>query len=82
MRGITRWRGFAASAAVPFSSIRQPTDAIGRTAVELLAEELDVWHRRHRAVVYTPELVIRQSTAGTASPAKHHTRTTARVLSG
>ncbi|MGP4033695.1 LacI family DNA-binding transcriptional regulator [Pseudarthrobacter sp. 1C304] len=55
---------FAASAVVPLSSIRQPTDAIGRTAVELLTEELDAKHPRHRAVVFTPELVVRQSTAG------------------
>jgi LacI family transcriptional regulator len=58
---------FAISAVVPLSSIRQPTDAIGRTAIELLTEELDVQHPRHRAVVFTPELVVRQSTAGTAA---------------
>lgn len=58
---------FAASAVVPLSSIRQPTQAIGRTAIELLAEELDAAHHRHRAVVFTPELVVRQSTAGAAA---------------
>jgi len=57
---------FAVSAVVPLSSIRQPTEAIGRTAIELLAEELDEAHPRHRAVVFTPELVVRQSTAGAA----------------
>ena len=57
---------FAVSAVVPLSSIRQPTEAIGRTAIELLAEELDETHPRHRAVVFTPELVVRQSTAGAA----------------
>ncbi|MFC7850115.1 LacI family DNA-binding transcriptional regulator [Arthrobacter sp. NPDC057388] len=60
---------FAVSAVVPLSSIRQPTEAIGRTAVELLTEELDAQHPRHRAVVFTPELVVRQSTAGAAAPA-------------
>ena len=55
---------FAASAVVPLSSVRQPTDNIGRTAIELLMEELDGQHPRHRAVVFTPELVVRQSTAG------------------
>lgn len=55
---------FAVSAVVPLSSIRQPTDDIGRTAIELLTEELDAQHPRHRAVVFTPELVVRQSTAG------------------
>jgi LacI family transcriptional regulator len=55
---------FAASAVVPLSSIRQPTEAIGRTAIELLAEELDAAAPKHRSVVFTPELVVRQSTSG------------------
>jgi LacI family transcriptional regulator len=59
---------FAVSAVVPLSSIRQPTEDIGRTAIELLAEELDSQHPGHRAVVFTPELVVRQSTAGAAAP--------------
>jgi len=59
---------FAVSAVVPLSSIRQPTDAIGRTAIELLTEELDAQHARHRAVVFTPELVVRQSTTGPEAP--------------
>jgi LacI family transcriptional regulator len=53
---------FAVSAVVPLSSIRQPTEALGRTAIELLAEEVEAQHARHRAVVFTPELVVRQST--------------------
>ncbi|WP_347108693.1 LacI family DNA-binding transcriptional regulator [Paenarthrobacter sp. S56] len=56
---------FAISAVVPLSSIRQPTEALGRTAVELLAEEQDSGGTKHRAVVFAPELVIRQSTSGT-----------------
>ena len=32
---------FAVSAVVPLSSIRQPTEAIGRTAIELLVEEVE-----------------------------------------
>jgi LacI family transcriptional regulator len=59
---------FAASAVVPLSSIRQPTDAIGRTAIELLTEELEAQHPWHRAVVFTPELVVRHSTAGADAP--------------
>jgi LacI family transcriptional regulator len=55
---------FAVSAVVPLSSIRQPTEALGRTAIELLAEELESDYPKHRAVIFTPELVIRQSTAG------------------
>ncbi|MFJ4227679.1 substrate-binding domain-containing protein, partial [Paenarthrobacter nicotinovorans] len=54
---------FATSAVVPLSSIRQPTEALGRTAVELLAEEQESNGTKHRAVVFTPELVVRQSTA-------------------
>ncbi|VXC01249.1 Bacterial regulatory s, lacI family protein [Arthrobacter sp. 9AX] len=53
---------FAVSAVVPLSSIRQPTEALGRTAIELLAEEVESGHPRHRAVIFTPELVVRQST--------------------
>ncbi len=56
---------FAVSAVVPLSSIRQPTEALGRTAIELLAEELESDQPKHRAVIFTPELVVRQST-GTA----------------
>ncbi|HWT34153.1 MAG TPA: LacI family DNA-binding transcriptional regulator [Microbacterium sp.] len=57
---------FAAAAVVPLSSIRQPAQLIGATAVELLLG-LDVdaesdGARRH--VVYRPELVVRASTAG------------------
>jgi LacI family transcriptional regulator len=53
---------FAVSAVVPLSSIRQPTEALGRTAIELLAEELESENPKHRAVIFTPELVVRQST--------------------
>ncbi|KQQ90883.1 LacI family DNA-binding transcriptional regulator [Arthrobacter sp. Leaf137] len=53
---------FAVSAVVPLSSIRQPTEALGRTAIELLTEEVESQNATHRAVVFTPELVVRQST--------------------
>jgi LacI family transcriptional regulator len=53
---------FAASAVVPLSSIRQPTELIGRTAVELLMEELQTQQPGRRAVVFEPELVVRAST--------------------
>jgi LacI family transcriptional regulator len=58
---------FAASAVVPLSSIRQPTEALGRTAIELLMEEADAESSNHRAVAFTPELVVRRSTG--AAPA-------------
>ena len=52
---------FAPSAIVPLSSIRQPARLIGRTAVELLEDELAEDHR-HRHVTFQPELVVREST--------------------
>lgn len=54
---------FAVSAVVPLSSIRQPTEALGRTAIQLLAEEHESEGTKHRSVVFTPELVVRQSTS-------------------
>ncbi|PXY31333.1 LacI family DNA-binding transcriptional regulator [Prauserella muralis] len=56
---------FAADAAVPLTSIRQPTQQIGRAAAQLLVEECD--HPRthaHQQVMFKPELVVRESTAG------------------
>lgn len=51
---------FASSAVVPLTSVRQPTELLGRTAIELLAEELDS-PGKHRQVVFKPELVVRGS---------------------
>jgi LacI family transcriptional regulator len=57
---------FAAAAAVPLSSIRQPREQLGRTAAQLLLEKIeDGEHHRHRRVVFQPELVVRHSTAHT-----------------
>jgi len=56
--------GFAAAAAVPLSSVRQPREQLGRTAAQLLAEEVnDPEHHTHRQVVYQPELIVRASSA-------------------
>jgi LacI family transcriptional regulator len=61
---------FAAAAAVPLTSVRQPRHQIGRTAAELLAEETAALEapggvrgaaHRHRQVVYLPELIVRES---------------------
>jgi len=54
---------FAAAAAVPLTSVRQPRQELGRTAARLLLDEAagDETHR-HRQVIFEPELVIRQST--------------------
>ena len=58
---------FAASAAVPLSSIRQPRRDLGRQAAELLLHEIEAIRHdaphEHRAVRFTPELVARRSTA-------------------
>lgn len=54
---------FAADAAVPLSSVRQPTLHIGRTAAQLLVEECD--HpdsHAHQQIMFRPELVVREST--------------------
>jgi LacI family transcriptional regulator len=66
---------FAASAAVPLSSIRQPRMDLGRRAAELLFEEIAAEDHEepheHQSVRFTPELVVRRST----SPATTNRRT-------
>lgn len=52
---------FASSTIVPLTSIRQPTALIGRTAVELLEEELEDPDRPRRHVLFPPVLVERES---------------------
>ena len=54
---------FAAAAAVPLTSVRQPATAMGRAAAELLIEETSdgAGGHRHRRVVFQPELVVRDS---------------------
>jgi LacI family transcriptional regulator len=53
---------FAAAAAVPLSSIRQPRQELGRAAAQLLvAEAVDDEKHQHRQVIFEPELVIRTS---------------------
>lgn len=47
----------------PISSIRQPQEALGRTAVELLIDEVDATSAGPRPhVIFDPELIVRQST--------------------
>jgi LacI family transcriptional regulator len=54
---------FAAAAAVPLTSVRQPAAQIGRTAADLLLRETeDQAGHTHQRVVYEPELVVRNST--------------------
>ena len=53
---------FAASAAVPLSSVRQPRQELGRMAARLLLEEsLGAGTHTHRQVTFKPELEIRRS---------------------
>jgi LacI family transcriptional regulator len=58
---------FAAAAAVPLSSVRQPSGELGRIAATLLLEEADddASSHRHRNVVLAPELIVRDSTSKT-----------------
>jgi LacI family transcriptional regulator len=56
---------FAASAAVPLSSVRQPGRDLGRRAAELLLAEIAAVEQEepheHEAVRFQPELVVRRS---------------------
>jgi LacI family transcriptional regulator len=54
---------FAAAAAVPLTSVRQPAFQIGTTATELLIDETDglTETHEHQRVVFQPELVVRRS---------------------
>ena len=54
---------FAAAAAVPLTSVRQPRQELGSTAARLVADESLEGHR-HEQVVFVPELVARASTLG------------------
>jgi LacI family transcriptional regulator len=56
---------FAANAGVPLTSIGQPMEELGRVGIRLLTEELDDVAagrpHQHRAVVFTPQLIVRES---------------------
>ncbi|HZL04315.1 MAG TPA: substrate-binding domain-containing protein, partial [Coriobacteriia bacterium] len=58
---------FAAAAAVPLSSVRQPRAELGRRGAELLFEEIHAQESKctveHQHVRFQPELVIRRSSA-------------------
>lgn len=55
---------FAAGAAVPLTSVRQPRQTLGRTAAELLIDEVNNPDHQHQQVEFTPELIARTSTLG------------------
>ena len=53
---------FTSAAAVPLSSIRQPTYQLGKIATELLLEECDDPDgHAHQQIMFQPELVVRES---------------------
>ncbi|WP_136709717.1 LacI family DNA-binding transcriptional regulator [Agromyces sp. H66] len=54
---------FAAAAAVPLSSMRQPSRMIGRTALRVLLEETADPDLIPRQTVFQPELMVRASTS-------------------
>jgi LacI family transcriptional regulator len=58
---------FAAAAAVPLTSVRQPRQQLGRTAARMLLEEAaaDETHQ-HQQVIFEPELILRQTTRAVA----------------
>ena len=53
---------FAAAAAVPLTSVRQPRRKLGATAAHLLLDEATNPDHEHQQVVFIPELVARTST--------------------
>ena len=55
---------FASAAAIPLSSIRQPSRMIGRTALRIVLEEARDPEAIPRQTVFPPELIVRRSTLG------------------
>jgi LacI family transcriptional regulator len=56
---------FAAAAAVPLTSVRQPRQELGRTAAALVLDEASNPQHQHEQATFIPELVARASTATT-----------------
>jgi len=63
---------FAASAAVPLTSVRQPREELGRTGASLLYEQLTAQETgapvAPRQVQFRPDLVVRRSSCAAAPP--------------
>src|SRR4051794_5810364 len=53
---------FAAAAAVPLTSVRQPRQELGRAAAQLVLDEATNPAHRHEQALFVPELVARAST--------------------
>jgi len=58
---------FASAAVVPLSSVRQPSQLMGETALRVLLAEIDDPTSAAQQIVFEPELVVRASTASAAS---------------
>jgi LacI family transcriptional regulator len=55
---------WASAATVPLSSVRQPRDLLGRTAVRMILDEIEQGSTHvHEHVIFPPELVIRESSS-------------------
>ena len=52
---------FAAAAAVPLTSVRQPRQELGRAAAQLVLDEATNPNHQHQQLSFTPELVARAS---------------------
>jgi LacI family transcriptional regulator len=60
---------FAAAAAVPLSSVRQPRNQLGQSAAQLLIEETsDEQAHSHRQLIFEPQLVVRDSSDHAKQP--------------
>lgn len=56
------WAGVAT---VPLTSVNQPRELLGRTAVRMILDEIDQGEAHvHEHVIFPPELAVRASTAG------------------
>ncbi|MGZ4465002.1 MAG: LacI family DNA-binding transcriptional regulator [Nocardioides sp.] len=55
---------FAAAAAVPLTSVRQPRQQLGTMAADLVLDEATNPAHQHQQVTFTPELVARATTLG------------------
>ncbi len=60
---------FAAAAAIPLTSVRQPRQELGRSAARLVIDEATNADHEHRQLIFEPELVARASTTGISRPA-------------
>jgi LacI family transcriptional regulator len=70
---------FAAAAAVPLSSVRQPRQQLGRTAAQLLLEEaMGIDGHQHRQVIFQPELEVRRSSQASSRATQRATAHVAR----